>query len=107
MAADPSDPHDALFRKLLDNPADAASELRVALPKDIAARVSWGTLRRQSGTFVNKALRSRYTDLLFRARLRGSGRTALIDLLMEHQSRPGPLMAFWLLDSGPKPRRSS
>ncbi|MGW0179316.1 Rpn family recombination-promoting nuclease/putative transposase [Nocardia sp. NPDC003345] len=51
MPANPSNPHDAYFRHVLGRPADAACELRVALPKDITARIDWDRLHRQPGRF--------------------------------------------------------
>ncbi|MET8776742.1 Rpn family recombination-promoting nuclease/putative transposase [Nocardia sp. NPDC004654] len=54
------DGHDAYFRHVLSRPADAASELRSALPEAVAARVDWGRLELQPGSFVSKHLRSRY-----------------------------------------------
>ncbi|MEV0028618.1 Rpn family recombination-promoting nuclease/putative transposase [Nocardia sp. NPDC050793] len=95
-ATPPSNSHDAYFRHVLGRPTDAASELRAVLPEAVAARVDWEGLELQSGSFVSKQLRSRYSDLLFRTRL--DGYTAYIYLLIEHQSRSDPLMPFRMLD---------
>ncbi|MET8774317.1 Rpn family recombination-promoting nuclease/putative transposase [Nocardia sp. NPDC004654] len=95
-AAPRSNSHDAYFRHVMGRPADAASELRGVLPKDVAARVDWNGLELQSGSFVSKHLRSRYSDLLFRTRL--DGHDAYLYLLIEHQSRSDPLMPLRMLD---------
>ncbi|WP_329408944.1 Rpn family recombination-promoting nuclease/putative transposase [Nocardia vinacea] len=96
MAANPSNPHDAYFRNVLGRPAEAASELRLVLPKEIVARLDWATLEVQSGTFVSDELRSRQSDLLFRTRL--DGRDAFVYILLEHQSRSDNLMPFRMLE---------
>ncbi|MEV6770295.1 Rpn family recombination-promoting nuclease/putative transposase [Nocardia sp. NPDC051030] len=92
----PTNPHDAYFRHVLSRPADAASELRAVLPEGVAARVDWGALVLQPGSFVSEELRSRYSDILFRTRL--DGHDAYVFLLIEHQSRSDRFMAFRMLD---------
>ncbi|MFI2476271.1 Rpn family recombination-promoting nuclease/putative transposase [Nocardia xishanensis] len=96
MSPSPSNPHDAYFRHVLGRPADAASELRAVLPEAVAARVDWDELELQSGSFVSKQLRSRYSDLLFRTRL--NGHDAYIYLLIEHQSSSDAFMPLRMLD---------
>ncbi|WP_310399603.1 Rpn family recombination-promoting nuclease/putative transposase [Nocardia kruczakiae] len=96
MPANPSNPHDAYFRRVLSRPADAACELRAALPAAVTDRIDWDTLRLQSGSFVSADLRSRYSDLLYRIRL--DGHTAYIYLLIEHQSRSDHFMALRILE---------
>ncbi|MCU1640474.1 MAG: uncharacterized protein JWN03_749 [Nocardia sp.] len=96
MGDSPSNPHDAYFRQVLARPADVAGELRVVLPNAVAARVDWDTLVLQPCSFVSQHLRSRYSDLLFRTRL--DGHDAFVYLLIEHQSRPDPLMAMRMLE---------
>ncbi|MBY8863632.1 Rpn family recombination-promoting nuclease/putative transposase [Nocardia sp. CA2R105] len=98
MTSGPPNPHDALFRKMLDNPADAASEFRVALPKEVVDQLVWTDLERVDGSMVPFDLRSRYIDLLFRTRTRTDHRPAFVYLLAEHQSEPHSLMAFRMLE---------
>ncbi|WP_433490364.1 Rpn family recombination-promoting nuclease/putative transposase [Nocardia grenadensis] len=50
MSAQPSNPHDAYFRHVLARPADAASELRTALPDALARRINWSRLQLQPGS---------------------------------------------------------
>lgn len=92
----PSNPHDAYFRQVLARPENAESELRAALPAAITARIDWATLALQPGTFVSEELRSRYSDLLYRARF--DGRDAYIYLLIEHQSSNDRFMALRMLE---------
>lgn len=96
VPADPSNPHDAYFRHVLSRPADAASELRSALPENITRRIDWNQLVLQPGSFVSAQLRSRYSDVLYRTRL--DAHPAYIYLLIEHQSRSDRFMPLRMLE---------
>ena len=98
MTSGPPNPHDALFRKMLDSPADAASEFQAALSKEVVDQLDWTALERVDGSMVPFDLRSRYSDLLFRTRTRTDHRAAFVYLLAEHQSEPDRLMAFRMLE---------
>jgi Putative transposase, YhgA-like len=88
-------PHDSVFRRIFGVPENAASELRAVLPPDLAARLDLGRLTRVPASFVDEALKWRYSDLLFTAPL--DGRDAFVYLLVEHQSSADPLMSFRML----------
>lgn len=88
-------PHDALFKATFSRVEHAAAILREALPPGIVERLDFTTLTHCSGSFVDRALTARHTDLLFSAKL--SGRAAFLYVLFEHQSGVDPLMAFRLL----------
>lgn len=92
----PHSPHDALVKAIFARPEHAEGELRRLLPPELAARIDWPTLALCSGSFVDDALRSRHTDLLFSASIAGES-SVLLYLLFEHQSTDDPLMAFRLL----------
>jgi predicted transposase/invertase (TIGR01784 family) len=79
-----STPHDELFRKTLGIPEHAAGELRAVLPRKLAKRIDWSTLRAEPGSFVDSGGPQRHTDLLFSATI--DGRAARIYVLFEHQS---------------------
>src|SRR6266568_4794538 len=96
MASDPSNPHDMYLRNFLGRPDDAASELQLLLPKELAARLKWGAMKRVSATFVSKDMVDRQSDLLFQIPL--DGRDAFIYLLLEHQSSNDRMMAFRMLE---------
>ncbi|MCP9624627.1 Rpn family recombination-promoting nuclease/putative transposase [Nocardia otitidiscaviarum] len=96
MTDSPSNPHDAYFRHVMSRPADVAGELRAMLPASVVTRLDWDALVLQPCSFVSQRLRSRYSDLLFRTRL--DGHEALVYLLVEHQSRPDPLMPMRMLE---------
>lgn len=95
MSDQPS-PHDALFRRVLGEPANAASQLRAVLPATLVARLELEKLALVSGSFVDEELRSRYSDLLFSAPL--DGHDAFVYVLVEHQSRTDPVMPFRMLE---------
>jgi predicted transposase/invertase (TIGR01784 family) len=88
-------PHDSVFRRIFGVPENAASQLRAVLPVGLAARLDLGRLARVPASFVDEALKWRYSDLLFTAPL--DGRDAFVYLLVEHQSSADALMAFRML----------
>lgn len=88
-------PHDALFQAVFSQPEHAAAALRCILPAYVVDRILWSTLTALPGRFVDKALTSRYTDVLFSVML--DGKRVFLYLLFEHQSTDSPLMAFRLL----------
>jgi Putative transposase, YhgA-like len=88
-------PHDAVFRQVFGVPENAASQLRAVMPPGLAARLDLGRLARVPGSFVDEALKWRHSDLLFTAPL--DGRDAFVYVLVEHQSRADPLMAYRML----------
>ena len=92
-----SSPHDAVFRRILGEPANAVSQLRAVLPDVLVDRLDLDRLTRVSGSFVDATLRWRHSDLLFTVPLHDHDREALVYVLVEHQSSDDPLMAFRML----------
>jgi predicted transposase YdaD len=90
-----SNPHDAVFRRMLGEPANAASQLRAVLPTELVDKLDLGQLTRIPGSFVDTKLRWRHSDLLFTAPL--AGRKAFVYVLMEHQSSTDKLMPLRML----------
>jgi predicted transposase/invertase (TIGR01784 family) len=90
-----SSPHDAVFRRILGEPVNAASELRAVLPDTLVDRLDLDRLTQIPGSFVDADLRWRHSDLLFAVPMRG--RRAFIYVLVEHQSSEDPLMPFRML----------
>ena len=78
-------PHDTLFRLAFGRPANARDLLRTALPRAIAERIDWRSLRVIDASFVDRRLRNSQVDLLFSVVLRG--RRVLLYVLIEHKSR--------------------
>jgi hypothetical protein len=88
-------PHDAVFRKVLGEPANAASQLRAVLPETLVRRLDLERLERAPDSFVDEELGRRQSDLVFTVPL--DERDAFICVLIEHQSTPDPLMALRML----------
>ena len=91
----PPNPHDAMFRFMLGNPVNAASQLRSVLPGELVSRLDLEQLTLVSGSFVDADLSSQYSDLVFSVPL--DHEDAFVYVLAEHQSRSDPLMAFRML----------
>lgn len=77
-------PHNALFIAAFEKPEHAAGIFRSLLPAPVVESITWETLARDSGSFIDPDLADRQSDLLFSVEIRG-GR-ALLYLLLEHQS---------------------
>lgn len=88
-------PHDAVFRRILGEPANAASQLRAVLPPALVDRLDLDRLARVPASFVDDALRWRHCDLLFTAPTPGG--EVFLYVLIEHQSSTDVLMPFRML----------
>lgn len=89
-------PHDALFHFAFVDPRHAAAELQCVLPQALSAKIDWSSLTPEQGRFVDAKLLSRYSDLLFSARI--GQRRGLIYLLFEHLSSRKRLGLLTLLE---------
>ncbi|WP_366654689.1 Rpn family recombination-promoting nuclease/putative transposase [Fodinicurvata sp. EGI_FJ10296] len=85
MAAPASNPHDSLFRALLDDPGRAAVVVREFLPPAIASLITPEPPRLIDGSFIDETLADSQSDRLFEVKLT-SGGTAFVYVLMEHKS---------------------
>lgn len=84
-----SNPHDSLFRALVEDGPRGDLLIREHLPSDIVALLAEVPLRGVDGSFIDEALRQSQSDRLFEATLK-DGRDALIYVLLEHKSYPDP-----------------
>ncbi len=96
MPPKPSNPHDALFRALLEDPRRAAILLREQLPAPLAARLGPDAPRLLDGTYIDEHLRDTQSDRLYQVSLTG-GQAALLYVLLEHKSAPDPGTPLQLL----------
>src|SRR5688572_15274619 len=94
-SSDPNNPHDALFRTTFSKVEHLAAELRIVLPPALLERIDLSTLALAPGSYVDSALTSCESDLLFTVTV--AGRTALVYLLFEHQSSVDELMPLRIL----------
>lgn len=89
-------PHDAFFKQLMAAPGAAGALIQERLPEAVAACLAPDTPELVAGTFVDEALASHHSDLLYRVRLR-DGQAAYVYVLIEHKSAPEPMVALQLL----------
>lgn len=87
--------HDALFKQFLTHKETARDFLMLHLPAPLRQLCDLSTLKLESGSFIDEALRATHSDVLYSVTTRqGEG---YIYVLIEHQSSPDKLMAFRLL----------
>ncbi|MEQ4925040.1 Rpn family recombination-promoting nuclease/putative transposase [Proteus hauseri] len=87
--------HDALFKQFLTHPDNARDFFSVHLPADILPLCDLSTLQLESSSFVDRQLRQLHSDVLYSVQTtEGEG---YIYCLIEHQSKPDPLMGFRLI----------
>jgi predicted transposase YdaD len=77
MSSQPS-AHDAVFRRVLGEPANPASQLRAVLPGALVDRLDLARLTLVSGSFIDATLRWRHSDLLFTVPLQGVRRWSML-----------------------------
>ena len=87
--------HDKLFKGTFSQVEHARGQIARMLPAGLVGRVDFASLALCPGSFVDEALKERHTDLLFSVSI--SGHTALLYLLLEHQSQADALMPFRML----------
>jgi predicted transposase/invertase (TIGR01784 family) len=87
--------HDALFKQFLTHKETARDFLTLHLPASLRQLCDLATLKLESGSFVDEALRATHSDVLYSVKTRqGEG---YIYVLIEHQSSPDRFMAFRLM----------
>jgi len=95
-----SNPHDACFQTLMQQPENALAFFQQYLEPAWQARVDLNTLVLQSGSHVTTELKRLHSDILYRVDLRDPetpGAKAYLYTIVEHQSTPDPAMALRLL----------
>ena len=86
--------HDAFFKKALENPLIAKEFFALNLPPNIKALIDFNTLKSEKDSFIEDSFSSKMSDVLFSAKFAGSD--GYLYLLLEHQSKPDPLMPMRL-----------
>ncbi|CAK0770957.1 transposase [Azospirillaceae bacterium] len=84
---DPTQPHDKLFKGLLDQPGAAGALLRERLPPEILELLTDDPPMQEPGEYVDEALRKSYSDRLYSLRLK-TGKKLLLYVLIDHKSYP-------------------
>lgn len=90
-----NDPHDCFFRETFSRREVAEGFLRGYLPQPIAEHLDWSSLKIAKDSFVEKALRKHFSDLLYSADY--AGNKIHIYLLFEHKSHPDRFITLQLL----------
>jgi len=62
---------DKYFKEAIENPELAASLMKIILPKEIKEIIDLENLKLEKDSFISGELKEAYSDLLFRAELRG------------------------------------
>jgi predicted transposase YdaD len=88
-------PHDSLFKATFSQIEHAAGLLRLVLPPELVRHIDFTTLTVRPGSFVDEALKERFSDILFSAMV--GERPAFFYFLTEHQSTVDELMGFRFL----------
>ena len=98
IAASPADlaqPHDALFKALLNDPQRAGAFLHEHLPNNIAAQLSNEPPVIMNASFIDYTLAQTQSDLLLEVQTK-TGSPALVYVLVEHKSYPDPMLPLQL-----------
>lgn len=95
IATHVNNPHDMIVKNYLGDRETAESLFLEYLPAEITRHMDFSTLEIHKDTFVDKTLSDFYSDLLYRIRLSGS--TAYIYLLIEHKSWEDRFLGFQVL----------
>jgi len=85
-------PHDGLVKWTFSQREHAIGLLKAALPKAVVEATDWSTLRVEKGSFVDRALRHRHSDIVLSARM--DGEPVFFYTLIEHQRAVEALMIF-------------
>ena len=85
----PSQPHDRLFKKLLENKERTEVILREHLPENVAKLLAPDPPKLLSGEYIDESLHSSQSDCLFEVTLQ-DGNPLLIYVLVEHKSFVDP-----------------
>lgn len=96
LEADPSMPHDGIFKKCMSDLTVAEDFLRAHLPQKIQQQLDFSTLSLTSGSFVEEDIKQFCSDMVYSLKNK-QGKDCYIYCLVEHQSTNDPLMPFRLL----------
>lgn len=87
--------HDAVFKTFMCHPDTARDFLEFHLPASLRQLCDLGSLKLESGSFIEENLRAYYSDVLWS--LKTAEGEGFINVVIEHQSSPDAHMAFRLM----------
>jgi predicted transposase/invertase (TIGR01784 family) len=88
-------PHDALIKKVIENPIAAAELLDEYLPAEFKAAINLDTVKVEKESFVEKNLTKQLSDIVLSVQTKEGGK-AFVYILLEAQVKPDYLMALRL-----------
>ncbi|HEY6333555.1 MAG TPA: Rpn family recombination-promoting nuclease/putative transposase, partial [Blastocatellia bacterium] len=88
--------HDHFFKAMFERSVTALNFLVNYLPQAITRLLDLTTIEVVKGSFVDEELQERFSDLVYRVKMR-SGGDAYVYVLFEHKSAPDKWVAFQLL----------
>lgn len=77
--------HDKFFKAVFSNKENAVSFLQNYLASELLQQVDFTTLTLEKTTFVDQKLKEKYSDMLYRLKIKG--RTAYLYTLFDHKSQ--------------------
>lgn len=87
--------HDHFFRKTMADKRVSREFFEVHLPEELRNIIDLNQLEIESGTFIDDLRQESIADMLFKTRIERND--AYLYLIVDHQSRPDPLMPFRIL----------
>ena len=88
-------PHDALLKKVMENPIAAAEFLDEYLPVEFKQQLALSTVKTEKESFVEKNLTRQLSDIVLSVKTKDN-EEALVYVLLEHQSTPDYWISFRL-----------
>lgn len=88
-------PHDRFTRSLMTNPKVAEEFFKANLPAHIQKAIDFSSIHLQKESFIDDNLKLQIADLLYSVKF--NGQPGFLYLLLEHASKPDPLLSFRML----------
>ncbi|MFY7790431.1 MAG: Rpn family recombination-promoting nuclease/putative transposase [Polynucleobacter sp.] len=88
-------PHDQFFRTVMSDNRVACDFLKAWLPEDLRERIDFTALTMQPRSYISDVRQESEVDVLFKTLI--DNKEGYVYFLLEHQSKPDPLMAFRML----------
>lgn len=88
-------PHDRFTRSLMSNPKVAEEFFKKNLPAHIQKAIDFSSLKLQKESYIDDNLKLQIADLLCSVEF--NGQPGFLYLLLEHASKPDPLLPFRML----------
>ena len=89
--------HDELFRAIMSEPLVYKEFFDYHLPQKVKDLIDINSIKLEKSDFLNEALKESICDILFSAKLKGSGEIGYLNLLLEAQSTSDTQMSFRMI----------